>query len=138
MSRLPHSHQREQPPEINMTPLVDMIFIILIFFIVTSSYVKEAGVDVNRPNAKTAVQQERANIMIAVTKEGEVWLDRQKVDPRVVRSHVARMHAEHPEGSVVVLADEESRTGLVVQVVDQARLAGVSNVAVATRESSSQ
>ncbi len=138
MSRSPHSHQHEQQPEINMTPLVDMIFIILIFFIVTSSYVKEAGVEVNRPNAKTAVQQERANIMIAVTRDGEVWIDRQKVDPRVVRSYVARMHAEHPEGSVVVLADEESRTGLVVQVVDQARLAGVGNVAVATRESSGQ
>lgn len=135
MSRPVHSHQRGDNPEINMTPLIDMIFIILIFFIVTSSYVKEAGIDVNRPNAKTAVSQERANIMIAVTRDGEVWIDRTKVDPRVVRSHVARLHAEHPEGSVVVLADEESRTGLVVQVVDQARLAGVANVAVATRES---
>lgn len=135
MSRPVHSHQRGDTPEINMTPLIDMIFIILIFFIVTSSFVKEAGIDVNRPNAKTAVSQERANIMIAVTRDGEVWIDRTKVDPRVVRSHVARLHAEHPEGSVVVLADEESRTGLVVQVVDQARLAGVANVAVATRES---
>src|SRR5690606_6317400 len=116
-----HSHQHEEAPTINLTPLIDMIFIILIFFVVTSSFVKEAGVEVNRPNAKTAMPQERANIMIAVTASGEVWIDRQQVDPRVVRSHVARLHAEHPEGSVVVLADEESRTGLVVQVVDQAR-----------------
>lgn len=138
MSRQVHSHQRGEAPEINMTPLIDMIFIILLFFIVTASFVKEAGVEVNRPNAKTAIPQERANIMIAVTRDGEVWIDRQKVDPRVVRSHVARLHAEHPEGSVVVLADEESRTGLVVQVVDQARLAGVNNVAVATRENGGQ
>lgn len=138
MSRQTHSHQRVDAPEINMTPLIDMIFIILIFFIVTASFVKESGVDVNRPNAKSAVPQERANIMISVTKDGEVWIDRQKVDPRVVRSHVARLRAEHPEGSVVVLADEESRTGLVVQVVDQARLAGAENVAVATRDQGAQ
>lgn len=138
MSRPAHSHQQDESPSINLTPLIDMIFIILIFFIVTSSFVKEAGVEVNRPNAKTAVPQERANILIAVTRDGEVWIDRQKVDPRVVRSHVARLHAESPEGSVVVLADEESRTGLVVQVVDQARLAGVPNVAVATRENGAQ
>lgn len=138
MSRQVHSHQRGEAPEINMTPLIDMIFIILLFFIVTASFTKEAGIEVNRPNAKTAVSQERANIMIAITRDGEVWIDRTKVDPRVVRSHVARLHAEHPEGSVIVIADEESRTGLVVQVVDQARLAGVSNVAVATREASNQ
>jgi biopolymer transport protein ExbD len=127
-----------EAPEINMTPLIDMNFIILLFYIVTASFTKEAGIEVNRPNAKTAISQERANIMIAVTRDGEVWIDRTKVDPRVVRSHVARLHAEHPEGSVVVVADEESRTGLVVQVVDQARLAGVSNVAVATREAGTQ
>jgi biopolymer transport protein ExbD len=137
MSRPAHSHQRVDSPEINMTPLIDMIFIILIFFIVTASFVKESGVDVNRPNAKSAVPQERANIMISVTRDGEVWIDKQKVDPRVVRSHVARLRAEHPEGSVVVLADEDSRTGLVVQVVDQARLAGAANVAVATRDQGS-
>lgn len=131
-----HSHQQYEDPEINMTPLLDMVFIILIFFVVTSSFVKEAGVEVQRPSAKTAVAQERANIMIAVTNEGEVWIDRQRIDPRMVRSHVSRLRAEHPEGSVVVLADTESRTGLVVQVVDQARLAGVANVAVAATEAS--
>jgi biopolymer transport protein ExbD len=136
MSRSSHSHQQHEAPSINITPLLDMIFIILIFFVVTSSFVKEAGVEIVRPDARTAVPQERANIMIAVTRDGEVWIDRQRVDPRTVRSHVARLHAEHPEGSVVVLADDESRTGLVVQVVDQARLAGVNNVAVATRENS--
>lgn len=138
MSRRVHSHQQHETPSINLTPLLDMIFIILIFFVVTSSFVKEAGIEVNRPDARSAMPQERANIMIAVTRDGEVWIDRQKVDPRIVRSHVARLLAEHPEGSVVVLADEESRTGLVVQVVDQARLAGANNVAVATREAGGQ
>lgn len=134
MSRRAHSHQHDESPSINLTPLIDMIFIILIFFVVTSSFVKEAGIEVNRPDARTAMPQEQANIIIAVTRDGEVWIDQQPVDPRTVRSIVARLHAESPEGSVVVMADEESRTGLVVQIVDQARLAGVTNVAVATRE----
>ncbi len=138
MSRLSHSHQHQEEPSINLVPLIDLIFVILLFFVVTSSFVKEAGIEVHRPDARTAMPQERANILIAVTRDGEVWIDGQRVDPRTVRSHVSRLHAEHPEGSVVVLADEESRTGLLVQVVDQARLAGVNNVAVATRESSGQ
>ena len=69
--------------------------------------------------------------MIAVTDIGEVWVDRDRVDPRSVRGHVERLHAENPEGAVVILADDESQTGLVIEVLDQVRLAGVENVAVA-------
>jgi len=116
---------------LNITPLIDMVFILLIFFAVNASFVKEAGVEVERPTAKSAAVQPAANIMIAVTRTGEVWIDRQRVDPRSVRGHVERLRAENPEGSVVILADQESFTGLVIQVLDQARLAGVENVAVA-------
>jgi len=98
---------------------------------VTSSFVKEAGVDVSRPEAQTAQPQERANIMIAVTEEGEVWIDRQSVAPREVRAHVERLHAENPEGAVIIVADERTPTGLTVTVLDQARLAGVANVSIA-------
>lgn len=116
---------------LNITPLIDMVFILLIFFAVNASFVKEAGVEIERTTARSAAVQPAANIMIAVTRSGEVWIDRQRVDPRSVRGHVERLHAENPEGSVVILADQDSLTGLVIQVLDQARLAGVENVAVA-------
>ena len=119
--------------DINMTPLIDMVFILLIFFIVTTSFVKETGVDVNRPSAKTAVKKELANIMIAITENGEIKMDRRTIDRRAVRANVERMHAENPEGAVIILADKEAKTGLLIEVMDQARLAGVSNVSIAAK-----
>jgi len=126
-----HTRNGDGGSALNITPLIDMVFILLIFFAVNASFVKESGVEVERPSAKSAVVQDQANITIAVTESGEVWVDRQRVDPRAVRGHVERLHAENPEGAVVILADEKSETGLVIQVLDQARLAGVENVAVA-------
>lgn len=131
MATKDHLKSESGPTAMNITPLIDMVFILLIFFAVNASFVKEAGVEIERPTARSAVTQEQANIMIAVTKNGEVWVDRQRVDPRSVRGHVERLHAENPEGAVVILADDESQTGLVIEVLDQARLAGVDNVAVA-------
>jgi biopolymer transport protein ExbD len=129
-----HRHSRRQSgaiAEVNMTPLIDMVFILLIFFIVTTSFVKETGVDVSRPSAKTAVQKELANILISITPNGEVWMDKRQIDRRAVRANVERMHAENPEGSVIILADKEAKTGLLIEVMDQARLAGVANVSIA-------
>lgn len=126
-----YREKKEDMQDINISPLIDMVFILLIFFAVNASFIKEAGVEIERPSARSAVTQEQANIMIAVTANGEVWVDRQRVDPRSVRGHVERLHAENPEGAVVILADDESQTGLVIEVLDQARLAGVENVAVA-------
>lgn len=117
--------------QVNLTPLIDMVFILLIFFIVTASFVKEAGIDVNRPTAQTTVRKERGNIIIAVNAKGEIWIDKRQVDVRSVRAHVERLKAEHPEGSVVILADKDAKTGLMVQIMDQARLAGVANVSIA-------
>ncbi len=127
-------HSRRQSgaiAEVNMTPLIDMVFILLIFFIVTTSFVKETGVDVSRPSAKTAVKKEKANILIAIKPNGEVWIDKRQVDRRAVRANVERMHAENPEGSVIILADKEAKTGLLIEVMDQARLAGVASVSIA-------
>jgi len=127
-------HSRRQSgaiAEVNMTPLIDMVFILLIFFIVTTSFVKETGVDVSRPSAKTAVKKDHANILISITPNGEVWMDKRQIDRRAVRANVERMHAENPEGSVIILADKEAKTGLLIEVMDQARLAGVSNVSIA-------
>lgn len=131
MATKDHLKSETGPTAMNITPLIDMVFILLIFFAVNASFIKEAGVEIERPSARSAVTQEQANIMIAVTESGEVWVDRQRVDPRSVRGHVERLHAENPEGAVVILADDESQTGLVIEVLDQARLAGVENVAVA-------
>jgi biopolymer transport protein ExbD len=131
MATRQHLQNESGPAALNITPMIDMVFILLIFFAVNASFVKEAGVEIERPSARSAVTQQQANIMIAVTTNGEVWIDRQRVDPRSVRGHVERLHAENPEGAVVILADDSSRTGLVIEVLDQARLAGVDNVAVA-------
>ncbi len=117
--------------ELDMTPMLDIVFIMLIFFIVTTSFVKESGVTVSTPQAQSATQQESANIFIAITASGEVWIDRRPVDPRSVRAIVARLHADNPEGSVIIQSDEEASTRMLVEVMDQVRLAGVEGIAIA-------
>lgn len=121
----------QEDTELDMTPMLDIVFIMLIFFIVTTSFVKESGVTVNTPQAATAANQPNANIFIAITASGEVWIDRRPVDPRSVRAIVARLHADNPEGSVIIQSDAESATGTLVDVMDQVRLAGVEGIAIA-------
>ena len=116
-----------------MTPMIDMVFILLIFFIVTTSFVKETGVEVSRPSAQTAERKERGNILIAITKQGQVWIDRRLVDISAVRANVERLHVENPEGAVIVQADDESKTGMLVKVIDQVRLAGISSISIAAQ-----
>ena len=117
--------------EVNLTPMLDVVFIMLIFFIVTASFVKEAGIDITRPPAATAERKERGNILVAITENDQIWVDRRQVDPRALRANIERLHAENPQGSVVIQADKESKNGLLVQVMDAARLAGVSSVSLA-------
>jgi len=121
----------EDDTEINLTPMLDVTFIMLIFFIVTASFVKEAGIDVSRPPAATAERKERGNILVAITENDQVWMDRRQVDPRALRANIERLHAENPGGSVVIQADTKSKNGLLVQVMDAARLAGVKSVSLA-------
>ena len=123
----------EAETELDMTPMLDIVFIMLIFFIVTTSFVKESGVTVSTPQAESASQQENANIFIAITADGEVWIDRRPVDSRSVRAIVARLHADNPEGSVIIQADEEASTRMLVDVMDQVRLAGVEGIAIAAQ-----
>jgi biopolymer transport protein ExbD len=122
---------REEEAEINMTPMLDIVFIMLIFFVVTTSFVKESGVDVSRPAATTAERKEHGNIMIGITSENQVWIARQRVDVRAVRATVARLHAENPAGAVVIQADRRAEAGILVQVIDQSRAAGVHDVSIA-------
>jgi len=121
----------EEESEVNLTPMLDVVFIMLIFFIVTASFVKEAGIDVNRPNAATAERKEKGNILVAISADNQIWINRRQVDPRALRANIERMHAENPHGAVVIQADEESKNKLLVQVMDAARLAGVKNVSIA-------
>ncbi len=125
---------RSKGAEINMAPLLDMVFILLIFFVVTTSFVKESGVDVHRPVAKTAVTKEKANMIVGVTAEGHIFIEGKSIDVRSVRTRMERFLAETPEGSVVVVADKKSETGVVVQILDACRLAGITNISVAAKK----
>jgi len=127
-------HGSGEETEIDLTPMLDVVFIMLIFFIVTASFIKESGIDVSRPDAVTAVVQERANIVVAITETGEIWINRREVDRRAVRANIERLHAENPQGAVVITADEKADVGIMVEVMDQARQAGVFNVSIAADE----
>lgn len=124
----------EEETQIDMTPMLDVVFILLIFFIVTASFVKESGIDVNRPEAVTAVQKERANILVAISDTGEVWINKRQVDVRAVQANIERLYAENPQGSVVIQADKKATTDVLIQVMDAARAAGVFDVSIATQE----
>ena len=125
-----HSRTDEESA-VDMTPMLDIVFIMLIFFIVTTSFVKESGVTVSRPTAESAVEDKKGNIMVAIKPNGEIWIDKRSVDVRSVRANVEKLRAESPESGVVIQADTDSRTGLLVQVMDQIRLAGISNISIA-------
>lgn len=127
-------NQTEAEGEIDITPMLDVVFIMLIFFIVTASFVKESGIEVNRPDASTAQSKPRANILIAINDMGEIWINKRRVDESQVRANIERMHAENPQGTVVIQADEEAKTRQLVAVMDAARAAGVYDVSLATEE----
>jgi biopolymer transport protein ExbD len=122
----------EEENEINLTPMLDVVFIMLIFFIVTATFIKEAGIQVERPDAITAESQDDAAILIAISPSDEIWIDRKERDPRSVRSIIERLHAENPKGSIVIQADEGSTHETLVIVMEAAKAAGVTNVAIAS------
>ncbi|MFC3678972.1 ExbD/TolR family protein [Bacterioplanoides pacificum] len=124
--------QEAEDGEIDITPMLDVVFIMLIFFIVTASFVKETGIEVNRPDASTAQSKPRANILIAINDIGEIWIDKRRIDESQVRANIERLRAENPQGSVVIQADEEAKTAKLVAVMDAARAAGVYDVSLST------
>lgn len=125
----------EEEDEINLTPMLDVVFIMLIFFIVTATFIKEAGIQVDRPETITAESQDDAAILIAISANDEIWIDRQERDPRAVRGIIERLHAENPKGSIVIQADKESTNEMLVIVMEAAKGAGVKNVAIASDDS---
>ena len=123
---------QEEDNEINLTPMLDVVFIMLIFFIVTASFVKEAGLDVNRPDAPiTESKPEDANILISINANDEIWIDRRLIDPRAVRANIERLHAENPNGSVVIQPNKRSTNKMLVTIMDASRLAGVYSISIA-------
>ena len=117
--------------EINITPMLDIVFIMLIFFIVTASFVREPGIDPNRPFAQTAATKELGNILIAVSNADQVWMDNRRVPFPSVRHFVEAAKAANPESSVVIVADQEASTGIVLDLMDSVRAAGVTSIALA-------
>ncbi len=126
----------EEESEIDLTPMLDVVFIMLIFFIVTASFVKESGIDVNRPPAvpPDVENPEKKNIVFRVTENNEIWLGTRRVDVRSIRANVERMHAENPEGKVIIRASPDAETDIFIQISDQAREAGVKDVSLNTTE----
>jgi len=120
----------EEETEINLTPMLDVVFIMLIFFIVTASFIKEAGIDVRRPEAPHVEAKPKANILVAVSANNEIWIDSKVIDPRAVQAAFERLLAENPEGSVVIQADQEAYTETVILVADAARQAKISRVSI--------
>ena len=122
----------DESDEINLTPMLDVVFIMLIFFIVTASFVKEAGIDVNRPdNQEQQVTQESANILVVISENNDIYIAGRLIDPRAVRANIERLHAENPEGSVVIQANPKSKNQLLVEVMDASRQAGVYAISLA-------
>ena len=127
-----HSHTEET--EINITPMLDIVFIMLIFFIVTTSFTKETGAVIAKPEAERAAALQNGTILIGIQPNDDIWMSKRRIELREVRQMVERAKSENPEGSVVIVADKGSRIGTVTQVMDQVRLAGVEGVAISAEQ----
>ncbi|MBU1567794.1 MAG: biopolymer transporter ExbD [Proteobacteria bacterium] len=119
--------------ELNMAPLIDMVFILLIFFLVTTSFVKETGIEVSRSTAATAIQKDKAALLIGIDATNRIFFDHREIDIRAVRANVERSLAENPEGAIVVVADKASATGTAIEVMDGCRMAGAQSVSLAAK-----
>jgi biopolymer transport protein ExbD len=125
-------HAGTEEAEINITPMLDIVFIMLIFFIVTTSFIRETGAIISKPQARQAIALRNGTILIGVRPNDDIWVDRRQIELRELRQLVERAKAENPEGSVVIVADKSSRIGTVTRVMDQVRLAGVKGIAIST------
>jgi len=125
---------KDEESSIDLTPMLDVVFIMLIFFIVTASFIKEAGIEVSRPLATTLDKIPDANILIAISASDEIWIDKTRVEPKCVRPAIEKLRAENPKGSIVIQADERSTNEMLTVVMEAAKQAGVKNVAISTEE----
>ena len=126
-----HSAESEETG-IDLAPMLDFVLNLLIFFIITTSFVKEAGITVSKPEALTAESKDNGNILIAIRPNGDIWMDKHQVDISEVRGAIERLHVERPDDTVVLIADRESETGVLTKVMDQVKLGGIADVSIAT------
>ncbi|TVQ41501.1 MAG: biopolymer transporter ExbD [Wenzhouxiangella sp.] len=127
-------HASKDEPEINITPMLDIVFIMLIFFIVTTSFIRETGIEVDKPTALTTEPRPQGNVLIAIRPNDEIWMNRQQIELHEVRTHVERARAENPESSAVLIADRGARTGMLIEVMDQVQAAGITRISISADE----
>ena len=132
MARATHRGARDEDSDINLTPMLDVVFIMLIFFIVTATFIKQAGIDITRPEALTALQKPTVSVLVAIGPTGDIWIDKKRVDVNSVRAHIERIHAENPKGGLVVQSDRQAKSEKLLAVLEAARAAGITEVAIAT------
>ncbi len=120
--------------DINLTPMLDVVFIMLIFFIVTATFIKQSGIQISRPEARTSEQKPTVAILIAISPNGEIWIDKKRVDPATVRAHIEKLHAENPKGGLVIQADKKSTNEKLMAILNAARAAGLTEVAISTEK----
>ena len=123
-------HAHTEDAEINITPMLDIVFIMLIFFIVTTSFTKETGAMITKPEAEQAVSLRNGTILIGIKSNDDIWMSKRLIELREVRSMVEQARAENPKGSVVIVADKQARIGMVTQVMDQVKMAGIQGIAI--------
>ena len=123
---------RDEESDINLAPMLDVVFIMLIFFIVTATFIKQAGIEVLRPIAGSAEEKPTVSVLVAVSDAGDIWIDNRRVDPTAVRAHIERIHAENPKGGLVVQADRGAKMEKVLAVLEAARAANITQVALST------
>jgi biopolymer transport protein ExbD len=122
----------DEDSDINLTPMLDVVFIMLIFFIVTATFIKEAGIDVFRPDAETALTKPTVSVLVAIGPNGEIWIDKKQVDEGQLRSNIERLHAENPKGGLVVQADKGAKYHKLAAVLRAAQASGITEVAIST------
>ena len=132
MRRSPISSAVAEEEDINLTPMLDVVFSLLIFFIVTANFIKEPGLEVNRPDAETSAIQENAAILIAIGATNDIWIDGRRIDVRQVKANITKLLADNPQGSVVIQADEKATADSIIAVMDQSREAGVFAISLAS------
>lgn len=130
-----HRHApMEESTGIDLAPMLDFVLNLLIFFIITTTFIKEAGVAVNKPPAVTASPKDKATVLIAIRSNGEIWVDKKPIDIRMLRPYIERAHAERPDDTAVIIADKDSTSGMLRDVMDQVKSGGIESIAVSAEE----
>ena len=133
-----HTGNEAEENTIELTPMLDVVFIMLIFFIVTATFIKEPGVQVLRPETETAIRKPQVSILVGISSEGDIWIDKKRVDPGAVKPNLERLYAENPKGGMVIQADQDAKYEQLLQVLNAARDAGITEVAVSTLDKYTQ